>query len=98
MWNTLLMLLLLAAAVVLIYSIRRGQNFKAAFQVADALLTDQDDMVQKGYGWMLKEISNHQPALVFDYVMANKRTMPRTSLRYAIEKLEAPLRREAMAR
>jgi 3-methyladenine DNA glycosylase AlkD len=60
------------------------------------LSTDQDVMVQKGYGWMLKEASNHYPKEVFDYVMKNRREMPRTALRYAIEKLSPEHRIEAM--
>jgi 3-methyladenine DNA glycosylase AlkD len=87
-----------AAAVVLIYSIRRQENFDAAFGIADHLLHDEDDLVQKGYGWMLKEVSNHAPLSVFDYVMARKATMPRTALRYAIEKLAPALREKAMAK
>jgi len=87
-----------ASAVSLIYSIRRKQQLGAIFETADALLTDQDIMVQKGYGWMLKEASNEYPDEVFDYVMKNKKEMPRTALRYAIEKLSPESRREAMKR
>ncbi len=43
-------------------------------------------MVQKGYGWMLKEASKPYQEEVFDFVMKNKTVMPRTALRYAIEK------------
>ena len=56
------------------------------------LLTDSDDMVQKGYGWMLKAASQAQQKEVFDYVMRNKAMMPRTSLRYAIEKMPDDLK------
>ena len=84
------------AAVVMIYGIRRGQGFEAAFEIADQLLMDADDLVQKGYGWMLKEISKQEPGQVFDFVMQRKAVMPRTSLRYAIEKLSPDLRRQAM--
>lgn len=87
-----------AAAVVLIYGLRREAHLDAAFDVADLLLTDDDDLVQKGYGWMLKEASKHTPRPIFDYVMAHKAVMPRTALRYAIEKLEPHLRKQAMAR
>lgn len=87
-----------AAAVVLIYALRRDAHLDAAFDVADLLLTDDGDLVQKGYGWMLKEASKHAPRRVFDYVMAHKDIMPRTALRYAIEKLEPYLRKQAMAR
>jgi len=87
-----------ASAVVLIYSIRRKQQLRAIFETADALLADPDIMVQKGYGWMLKEASNHYPKEVLNYVMKNRREMPRTALRYAIEKLSPEHKTEAMRR
>jgi len=87
-----------AAAVVLIYAVRRDALHKEAFEIADLLLIDRDDMVQKGYGWLLKEVSNRDPQPVFEYVMSRKRSMPRTALRYAIEKLDPDLRQRAMAR
>ncbi|MBU7017551.1 MAG: DNA alkylation repair protein [Theionarchaea archaeon] len=87
-----------ASAVILIYSIRRDKCCEQGFEIADVLLQDTDSMVQKGYGWMLKEISNVHPQKVFEYVMEYKEVMPRTSLRYAIEKLSPDLRTKAMAR
>jgi 3-methyladenine DNA glycosylase AlkD len=85
-----------AAAVSLIVPVRRGLLLDKVFQTADTLLTDTDDMVQKGYGWMLKEASHQFPEEVFNYVMEHKKVMPRTALRYAIEKLPPNKRREAM--
>lgn len=85
-----------ASAVVMIYSIRRKQKLERIFEIADLLLTDSDVMVQKGYGWMLKESSNKYPQEIFNYVMKHKRKMPRTALRYAIEKLPPKLKKEAM--
>ena len=69
---------------------------REAFVVADILLKDSDDMVQKAYGWMLKEVSNQYPERVFSYVMKHKDKMPRTALRYAIEKLSLSLKKQAM--
>lgn len=86
-----------AAAVVLIYSIRRGKLFAEGLQIADKLLLDQHDLVRKGYGWMLKEMSEKDPKLIYDFVMARKHVMPRVSLRYAIEKFDPESRRELMA-
>lgn len=86
------------AAVVMIYGIRRGRNINPGFEIADLLLMDPDDLVQKGYGWMLKEISKLEPIQVFDFVQQRKDRMPRTSLRYAIEKLSPDLRAQAMAK
>lgn len=85
-----------AAAVSLIIPVRNKLLLDEIFITADILLTDSDDMVQKGYGWMLKEASNRFPEKVFAYVMANKAAMPRTALRYAIEKLPPAKRKEAM--
>jgi len=86
------------SAVVLIYSIEKKKSLKPVFEIADILLLDKDDMVQKGYGWMLKVASNYEPEKVFEYVMRNKKVMPRTALRYAIEKLSPDLRKQAMAK
>jgi 3-methyladenine DNA glycosylase AlkD len=85
-----------AAAVTLIIPAKQGKFLKDIFEIADSLLTDRDDLVQKGYGWMLKETSNKHQSEVFDYIMKNKRVMPRTALRYAIEKMPPDLKRRAM--
>ncbi|MCP4566636.1 MAG: DNA alkylation repair protein [FCB group bacterium] len=85
-----------AAAVSLINVVKSRQLLDEVFDAADRLLTDEDDMVQKGYGWMLKVASNEYPEEVFKYVMKNKVKMPRTALRYAIEKLPQAKRKEAM--
>ena len=45
---------------------------------------------------MLKEASNNYPKEVFDYVIRNKKHMPRTALRYAIEKMPLKMKKEAM--
>jgi 3-methyladenine DNA glycosylase AlkD len=86
------------AAVCLVYSARRGQARDAALSAAEDLLLDEDYLVQKGYGWLLKELSNREPDAVFGFVMERKDVMPRTALRYAIEKLEPALRARAMDR
>jgi 3-methyladenine DNA glycosylase AlkD len=85
-----------AAAVTLILPARRGGFLKDVFGIADILLQDEDDLVRKGYGWMLKEASRQHQKEVLDYVMKNKKDMPRTALRYAIEKMPQELRKKAM--
>lgn len=85
-----------AAAVSLIIPARKGLFLRDIFEIADTLLLDKDDMVRKGYGWMLKATSEAHQKEVFDYVMSKKAVMPRTSLRYAIEKMPAGLKAEAM--
>jgi 3-methyladenine DNA glycosylase AlkD len=87
-----------ASSVSLIVPARRGLFLGDIFEIADILHSDQDDMVQKGYGWMLKAASQAYQDEVFGYVMKKKTTMPRTSLRYAIEKMPAELKARAMAK
>lgn len=87
-----------AAAVTLIIPARKGLFLQDIFEIANTLLLDQDDLVQKGYGWMLKAASESYTDEVFSYVMANKKIMPRTSLRYAIEKMPKEMKVQAMAK
>lgn len=85
-----------ASAVSLIVPARRGMFLTEIFQIADTLLLDPDDMVQKGYWWMLKVASQVHQQKIYDYVMEHKAVMPRTALRYAIEKIPKELKAEAM--
>jgi len=85
-----------AAAVSLIVPAKHGEFLDEAIAIADLLLADTDDLVQKGYGWLLKEASRDHTDEVFSYVMRNKRVMPRTALRYAIELMPKDLKAEAM--
>ncbi|MCK5490421.1 MAG: DNA alkylation repair protein [Candidatus Pacebacteria bacterium] len=85
-----------ASAVCLIYSLRKKKYLKNSFLIADILLEDSDDLVQKGYGWMLKEVSNVYQNEVYNFVNNNKEKMPRTALRYAIEKMPKKMKLELM--
>jgi 3-methyladenine DNA glycosylase AlkD len=87
-----------ASAVSLIVPARKGKFLDDIFEIADILHFDTDDMVQKGYGWMLKAASEAHQKEIFNYVMSKKTTMPRTSLRYAIEKMPQALKAKAMAK
>lgn len=68
-----------------------GNNYQASQAVST-----EDDLVQKGYGWMLKAASEAYQKELFDFVVSHRATMPRTALRYAIEKMPQELRKEAM--
>ncbi len=88
-----------AAAISYIYPVRKeGKYLSDIFKVSDQLLLDEDDLVQKGYGWTLKEASNVYQREVFNYVMSKKHIMPRTALRYAIEKMPPSLKKRAMSK
>ena len=85
-----------AAAVALIIPARRGLFLKDILEIAEKLLSDPDDLVQKGYGWMLKAASEAHREEVFDYLMSRKDVMPRTAFRYALEKMPPEWRARAM--
>jgi 3-methyladenine DNA glycosylase AlkD len=87
-----------ASSVSLIVPARKGLFLSDIFEIADILHSDKDDMVQKGYGWMLKAASQVHQNEVFKYVLSKKATMPRTSLRYAIKKMPEEMKRKAMER
>jgi len=87
-----------AAAVSLIIPARKGLFLPQIFEIAEILLLDKDDLVQKGYGWMLKAASQAHEKEVFEFVVNRQDVMPRTALRYAIEKMPAELKKIAMAK
>ncbi len=85
-----------AAAVTLIIPARKGLFLNNIFEIATTVLHDKDDLVQKGYGWMLKAASEAHQEEVFNFVMKHKATMPRTALRYAVEKMPQEMKVKAM--
>jgi len=87
-----------AAAVTLIIPAKQGKFLEDIFEISDSLLIDRDDLVQKGYGWLLKDASIKHQAEVFDYIIKNKNVMPRTALRYAIERMPPELKRLVMVK
>lgn len=87
-----------ASSVTLIIPARKGKFLNEILEIADILLLDKDDLVQKGYGWMLKAASEANQQEIVDYVIKNKSIMPRTALRYAIEKMPKELKNKAMER
>ncbi len=56
-------------------------------EIANRLLKDENDLVCKGYGWMLKSLSKVDEDLVVEYLVEKHSVMPRVSFRYALEKI-----------
>ncbi|MFH0848511.1 MAG: DNA alkylation repair protein [archaeon] len=76
-----------AAAVSLVLPARRGMFLKEVLAIADRLMDDQDDMVQKGVGWVLKEASVQHQQEIHQYLLKWKTKASALTLRYASEKL-----------
>ena len=83
-------------AVSMLPSLKAGQHLEHSLAIADRLLMDEDELVLKGYGWMLKVAGQAFPDDVFAFVLQRRDRMPRVPLRYAIEKLPSDMRAEAM--
>ena len=87
-----------AAAVALVYSAKRGEHTSAILRIAAPLIQDDDDMVQKGVGWLLKETYPKKPAEVARFLIANRAKTTRLVLRYAAEKMTAADKARVLAR
>ena len=85
-----------ASAVALIPVVRKGQALTVAYAVARRLHGDEEDLIQKAVGWMLREAGKTNPERLVKYLRANGRQMPRTTVRYAIERCAPILRRKLM--
>jgi 3-methyladenine DNA glycosylase AlkD len=76
--------------------IKKGR-FEEALHIAEILVADREDLVQKAVGWMLREVGNRSREVEEAFLERHAGTMPRTMLRYAIEKFDEP-RRQAYLR
>ena len=86
-----------ASAVALIPLVRRGQALDLAYSVAKRLHADTEDLIQKAVGWMLREAGKSDEARLERYLRANGPSVPRTTVRYAIERFPSTKRRALLA-
>lgn len=85
------------AAVALIYPIKKNKyDGIDPFIISDALLNDEHYLVLKGYGWMLKVLSQNEPDKVIQYLSDRKENMPRIAFRYALEKMNKEMKADLM--
>ncbi|RSK48353.1 DNA alkylation repair protein [Hymenobacter rigui] len=66
--------------------IRKGQ-FQDTFAIAELLLTHRHDLIQKAVGWMLREVGKRNEAALEEFLTDHHGQLPRTTLRYATERL-----------
>lgn len=84
------------AMIATLHFIQRGDH-RDAIRIATILVNDQHDLIHKATGWMLREVGKRaSPAALTAFLNRHAATMPRTMLRYAIERLPEAERRRWM--
>jgi 3-methyladenine DNA glycosylase AlkD len=79
-------------AIISTFHFIRQKDFNDTLRIAEMVLTHPHDLIHKASGWMLREIGNRNFNVLFDFLVQHYQKMPRTMLRYAIEKLDPETR------
>jgi 3-methyladenine DNA glycosylase AlkD len=80
-------------AVLTTFNFIHKHDFADSLKLAEILLQHPHDLIHKAVGWMLREIGNRNYQTAFDFLKKHYKTMPRTMLRYAIEKYDPEVRK-----
>ena len=85
-------------AIVSTYAFIRKGQLEDTYALSDLMMHHPHDLMHKAIGWMLREAGKRDPERLYDYVMSHRADMPRTMLRYAIEKFSPKERAILMKR
>ena len=85
-------------AIIATFAFIRDGRLDMTLQIAEMLLHDREDLIQKAVGWALREVGKKDDAVLCVFLDQHAATMPRTMLRYAIERLPQHQRKQYMLR
>lgn len=85
-------------AIIATYHFIRLKDFEDTLEIAEMLLKDEEDLIHKAVGWMLREIGKRDLKELEKFLKVHYSKMPRTMLRYAIEKFDEPKRKGYLSR
>lgn len=75
-------------SIIATYAFIRRRDFRDTFGIAGTLLADRHDLIQKAVGWMLREVGKRDQDAEEAFLARHSRKMPRTMLRYAVERFD----------
>ncbi|MBI2044418.1 DNA alkylation repair protein, partial [Candidatus Pacearchaeota archaeon] len=81
-------------AIISTFTFVRKNKFQDTFRISQILLNDSHDLIHKAVGWMLREIGKRDQEALESFLKRNYKAMPRTMLRYAIERFPEDLRKD----
>ncbi|MFA4887284.1 MAG: DNA alkylation repair protein [Candidatus Nanoarchaeia archaeon] len=81
-------------AIVSTYYFIQKNHFTATFKIAELLLSDKHDLIHKAIGWMLREVGKKDQHQLEAFLQKNYNKLPRTTLRYAIERFDEKKRKQ----
>ncbi|MCF7823020.1 MAG: DNA alkylation repair protein [Candidatus Marinimicrobia bacterium] len=79
-------------AIIASFYFIRHHDFKSTLEISEILLNDKEDLIHKAVGWMLREVGNRSQSVEEQFLHRHYKEMPRTMLRYAIERFPEELR------
>jgi 3-methyladenine DNA glycosylase AlkD len=85
-------------AIVSTYWFIRRNDFADTLRIATALLGDSHDLIHKAVGWMLREVGKRDERVLEAFLDEHCRAMPRTALRYSLERMSPAKRKRYMVR